>query len=39
MRDGNSAADLGEANSKDGVRPAAGVIHACAACAAMGVAQ
>lgn len=36
---GNSAADLGEANGKDGVRPAAHVVHACAACAAMGVAK
>lgn len=35
----NSAADLGEANSKDGVRPAAHVVHACAACAAMGIAK
>lgn len=33
------AADLGEANGKDGVRAAAGGIHARAAGAAMGVAQ
>lgn len=39
MWDGNGAADLAEANSKDGVRAAAGVIHARAARAAMGVAQ
>lgn len=38
-RGGNGAADLGEADSKDGVRAAAGVVHACAARAAMGVAQ
>lgn len=34
----NGAADLGEADGKDGVRAAAGVVHARAARAAVGVA-
>lgn len=35
----NSAAHLGDANSKDGMRAAARVIHGCVACGAMGIAK
>lgn len=36
---GTSAAHLGEANGKDGMRPAARVVHACAACGSMVIAK